>query len=130
MKAMGAAGLVQALAHPDLGALLSAADGKHTVTASPSGVQLQSATGISLSCPPGGLSLPLGGISGSSMQTGGDLSGTLDEAEVTNLAHVDARSLPVATSDAAAASAGVLIGGLYRDTSIASGKTVLVMRAV
>ncbi len=130
MRAMGAGGLVQTLAHPDLGALLSSAGGAHTVTASPSGVQIASSMGVSISCPPGTLSLPKGGVSGASIQGGGDISGTLDAVEVVSLGNVDARSLPIATSDAAAAAAGVPVGGLYRDTSIASGKTVLVMRAV
>ena len=121
-------GLHQVLAMPS-GALLSAFSGAHTVTANSAGVQIASSVGIGLQCPPGTLSLPTGGISGSAVQAGGDLSGNVGQAEVVSLAHVDARSLPVATSDAAAASAGVLIGGLYRDTSIASGKNVLVMRA-
>ena len=138
MKAMGAAGLVQALAHPDLGGLLSAADGKHSVTASPGGVMLQSTTSIGLDCPPGGLSLPSQSVGSSSLGTGaasenvgplgGDLSGTLPSPQVVGIGNVNASTLPTATSDASAAAAGVPVGGLYRDTSIASGKSVLVVR--
>jgi hypothetical protein len=51
MKAMAPSGLIQTLAHPALGALMSAADGKHSVTATSGGVMLQSATAISLACP-------------------------------------------------------------------------------
>ena len=119
-------GLHQVLAMPS-GALLSAFSGAHTVTANSAGVQIASSVGIGLQCPPGTLSLPTGGISGNAVQAGGDLSGNVGQAEVVSLAHVDASTLPAATSDAAAASAGVEIGGLYRDTSIAAGKSVLVV---
>lgn len=143
LKAMAPSGLVQALAHPDLGGLLSSADGKHTVQAHPEqGVMVNSATAVSISAPPGMMSLSglaSGSIGGSALAAGaasqnvgalsGDVTGTLPSVQVVALGHVDGRALPAATSDAAAAAAGVPVGGLYRDTSVASGKTVIVMRA-
>ena len=90
MTAMGAAGLVQALAHPDLGGLLSSADGKHTVQAHPEqGVMINSATAVAISAPPGMLSFGAGSIGGGSLASGaastnvgtlsGDLAGSLPE---------------------------------------------------
>ncbi|MGI3903108.1 MAG: Gp138 family membrane-puncturing spike protein [Janthinobacterium lividum] len=140
MSAMASGGTNFVRAHPVLGSLISALDGKHSVTATLGGVMLQSATAISFDCPPGGLGLPAGSVGGSSLGSGaassnvgalsGDLSGTLPTPQVVGLGHVDAHLLPVATSDAAAAALTppVPIGGLYRDTSIASGKSVLVVR--
>ncbi len=136
MRAMN--GLHQVLAQPS-GALLSAFNGAHTVTANASGVQIASSAAIALQCPPGGLGLPSGGVGSGALASGaastnvgtlsGDLGGTLPAPQVIGLTHVDASTLPIATSDAAAAAAGVPLHGLYRDTSIASGKTVIVMRA-
>jgi hypothetical protein len=77
----------------------------------------------------GGSSLAAGAASGNIGALTGDVVGTLPSVQVVALGHVDGRTLPAATSDSAAATAGVPVGGLYRDTSIASGKTVIVMRA-
>lgn len=136
MKAMGGSGLHQVLAHPDLGSLLSSADGKHTVTASPSGVILQSASSIGLSAP--SVSLPNGSVGASSLGSGavsqsvgplgGDLSGTLPSPVVTSLSGIDFSKLPAGANDAAAASAGVKIGGLYRNTAALAGVSVLAVR--
>lgn len=126
------------MAHPTLGAVLSALNGAHTVKATPSGVALASSSGISLSCPAGGLSLPSASIGGGSLSVGaaasnvgtlgGDLAGTLPNPTVVGLGHVDAHLLPSATSDSAAATAGVVVGGLYRNTAVSSGVSVLCVR--
>lgn len=102
------------------GAILSAFDGQHTVNADASGVQISSPTGVSISCPPGTLSLPKGGVSGGSIQTGGDISGTADQAKVISILNVTgADKLPQAANDAAAAALvpPVPIGALYRNGS-------------
>lgn len=135
MRAMN--GLHQVLAQPS-GALLSAFNGAHTVTANASGVQIASSAAIALQCPPGGLGLPSGGVGSSALATGaastnvgtlsGDLSGTLPSPQVVGLGHVDAHLLPSATSDAIAASAGVPVGGLYRNTAVSSGVSLLAVR--
>ena len=110
----------------------------HTVTANASGVQIASSAAIALQCPPGGLGLPSGGVGSSALATGaastnvgtlsGDLSGTLPSPQVVGLGHVDAHLLPSATSDAIAASAGVPVGGLYRNTAVSSGVSLLAVR--
>ncbi len=130
-------GLHQVLAMPS-GALLSAFSGAHTVTANASGVQIASSAAIALQCPPGGLGLPSGGVGSSALASGaastnvgtlsGDLAGTLPSPQVVGLGHVDAHLLPSATSDAAAASAGVPVGGLYRNTAVSSGVSLLAVR--
>ena len=116
------------------GAVLSAANGEHTVTATPSGVQISSTSGINLSAPSVGL--PSGSVSFASLgngagsaSLGGDLSGELPNPEVVGITHVvGANLLPSAASDSAAAAAGVAIGGLYRNTTISSGTSVLCVR--
>ena len=239
MKAMGATGLVQALAHPDLGGLLSSADGQHIVQAHPeNGVMIASAKAVAISAPPGMLSLPSGGVSAGALALGaassnvgdltgdltgklptptlavgaaaknvgilggalngtlpnpnlaagvasqnvgtlggaltgslpnpslragasasnvgslggaligslpspslasgvaasnigglgGDLSGNLPSPRVTGLGHVSASSLPAAASDSAAGAAGVAVGGLYRNTAVFSGVSILAVR--
>ncbi len=130
MSAFTSAGSNFVRAHPVLGSILSALDGKHSVTAGLGGVTLQSATSISMACPPGGLILPAGGVSASSLasgaassnvgQLGGDLSGTLPNPTVTGILHVaGANALPVAANDAAAAALmpPVSVGALYRNGS-------------
>jgi hypothetical protein len=130
MKAMAPSGLIQALAHPALGGLISAADGKHSVTATMGGVMLQSATAISFDVPPGGLELPSGGVSSASLAAGaaaqnvgalvGDLGGNLPNPTVVSVLNVaNANLLPNAANDSAAAALipPVAIGHLYRNGS-------------
>lgn len=124
----------QVLAHPIMGALLSAAQGQHLVQAHPeNGVQVSSSKAVQISGPSVGistpsLSLPSGSISGDALapgaveenaDLGGDLAGALSQAQVVGIAHVaGANLLPNAASDSAAATAGVLVGHLYRNGSI------------
>ena len=137
MSALNAAHVVRA--HPMLGALLSALGGQHLVQAHPqngvtvsssTAVQVSSAGPLSLSAPPGMLSLAglaSGSVGGGALASGaaasnvgpvgGDLAGALPNPTVVGLGHVDAHLLPVATTDALAAAAGVAIGGLYRNTN-------------
>ncbi len=130
MSAFTSAGTNFVRAHPVLGSILSALDGQHSVTAGLGGVTLQSATSISMACPPGGLSLPSGGVSASALASGaasqnvgpvsGDLSGSLPSPTVTGILHVvGADALPVAANDAAAAALTppVPVGALYRNGS-------------
>ena len=106
----------QVLAHPTQGAMLSSAGGANTVTAGLGGVNLSSSTGIALSAP--SLSMPSGAAASNIGALGGDLSGSLPNPEVVGLSHVaGANTLPNATSDAAAAAAGVAVGGLYLNGS-------------
>lgn len=110
------------------GALLSAFDGDHKVNADESGVQVTSKKAVSISAPPGMLSLAgmaAGSVGGAALGAGaasanigpllGDLSGSLPSPEVVGL-HVDFSQYPAAANDAAAAAAGVPVGGLYRCT--------------
>lgn len=133
MAAMTSAGTHFVRAHPLLGSLLSALDGQHTVTASSSGVDIQSATAVSIAAPPGGLSLSglaAGGIGGAALGSGaaaqnvgalgGDLSGELPNPQVVSVLNVaNAHLLPQAANDAAAAALTppVEIGNLYRNGS-------------
>ena len=120
-------GMHQVLAHPTMGSLLSASGGLHTVTASPSGVMLASSMAISMSAP--SLDLPLGAIAAAALaddaasdnvgSLGGDLAGTLPDPTVIGIMHVvGANMLPNAANDGAAASAGVVVGALYRNGSV------------
>jgi hypothetical protein len=128
-------GLHKVLAHPSIGAALMGQNGASSIIAKAT-LALQSATGISLSCPAGGLSLPAGGVSSGSLASGaaasnvgtlgGDLAGTLPSPQVVGLGHVDAHLLPVAANDAAAAALNppVPIGGLYLNTNFVQAGTV------
>ena len=140
MSAFTSAGSNFVRAHPVLGSILSALDGKHSVTAGLGGVAIQSATSISLACPPGGLGLPSGSIGSGSMAPGaassnvgalgGDLSGTLPNSIVTSIAHLTGqdKALVQAASDSAAATAGVGIGAAYVNTAVKTGVGVLAVR--
>lgn len=120
--------LHQVLAHPVMGALLSAAGGQHLVQAHPTaGVMIASTASIALSAP--SVSLPPGSITASNLGSGavaanigplgGDLSGTLPNPSVVSINHVsNAQTLINAANDSAAATAGVLVGHLYRNGSI------------
>jgi hypothetical protein len=143
MSAFTSAGSNFVRAHPVLGSILSALDGKHSVTAGLGGVAIQSATSISLACPPGGLGLPSGSITSGSMAPGaassnvgalaGDLSGTLPNPQVIGILHVTgADKLPRAGSDAAAAALipPVGIGCPYLNTTSMSGVSLLCIRTV
>lgn len=111
------------------GGKMSAEGGKHLVQALVgAGVKLLSDKAISLSCPPGGLSLPAGGVAsaalaqGAAAQNVGDLSGDLEqrlpEPRVKHITRFDGfADLPNCTTDAAAAAAGVDVGHPYRNGS-------------
>jgi hypothetical protein len=117
------------LAHPLMGAMLSGQGGEHTVTASSAGVKLISSAGITLSAPSVGI--PNGALSASAIggSVGGDLSGSFSEPIVVSLSNVsEADQLPAASTDSAAAAAGVGVGGLYRNTSVYSGCSVICVR--
>ena len=138
---MNASNLLHSVkAHPDLGALLSAMSGEHLVQAHPKdGVMIMSATKVAISAPPGGLSLPSGGVSSDALgenaasdnvgALGGDLAATLPNPHVVGIGHVaNANTLPVAASDAAAAGEGVVVGGLYVNTTAVQGVNLLAVR--
>lgn len=85
---------------------------------SQAGVALASSVGISLSCPPGTLSMPQGAAAGNVGELGGDLSGSLPEPKVVHVTSFRGfASLPDCTSDAAAAAQGVKVNEPYRDGS-------------
>lgn len=138
MKAMAPSGLLQALTHPALGALISSVDGKNNVTATSGGVMLQSPTAISFDVPPGGLEFPRGGVGSSALaqgaassnvgQCGGDVSGTLPTLNVIGIGNVDATNLPRAANDSAANAAGVALNHLYVNTGAVSGVGLLAVR--
>ncbi len=112
------------------GASMSADDGAHKVQAlAGAGLKLLSNIAVAISCPPGGLSLPAGGVAGAALAAGaaatnvgalgGDIEGTLPNPRVISLKHVkDAHELPDRADDAAAAAAGVQVGHLYRTGSV------------
>ncbi len=138
---LNASNLLHSVTAGPLGAIMSAFGGKHTVSALASGLSLQSATSIALSCPAGGLSLPSGGVSSGSLApgaastnvgtVGGDLSGTLPNPTVVSIAHLAGMDkLPRAASDSAAAALtpSVPVGSPYLNTSVSSGVALLAIR--
>ena len=96
------------------GPKMSAANGAHTVSVSPTGgVSISSTSSISLSAP--SVSVPGGGVGA----LGGDLSGSLPNPNVVSILHVvGANALGNFANDAAAATGGVIVGALYRNGSI------------
>jgi hypothetical protein len=131
----------------DSGAWMSADNGKHKVAADPNeGVSVKSSKMVdissdgplNLSAPPGMLNLGIGSILAAALSAGaaadnvgdlgGDLSGQLPDPQVVGISHVNVQNLVVATSDAAAAAANVPLYGVYLNTAVANGFTVLCAR--
>ncbi len=98
-------------------------------------VTISSATGVSISAPPGMLGLPSGGVNSGALAAGaaasnigalgGDLAGSLPSPTVVGLTHANANSLQQFASNAAAITGGLVAGQIYLNTAIMAGEFVL-----
>ena len=103
---------------------------RHSISMSDAGIAMSvldipSGQGAGFGLTPGagpggcGMTMPSGAAAGNIGTLGGDLSGSLPSPTVVSILHVaGANALTNAANDSAAASAGVAVGGLYRNGSV------------